>query len=218
MKTKERILRYSMLIIGVAIMSLGIALSIKSDLGTTSISAIPYVLSLGLPIITVGEYTIIFNLLLVVLQFVILKKFEVKLFSQMIICFIFGYFIDFMVWAIGFLAPASYLERWIVCLLGCFVLAFGILIEMKSDITMLPGDAAIGVIADAIKMEYGRFKPIFDSTLVIIAALLSLYFFGYLLGVREGTIAAAIFVGMILKFYQDHLGYRIDDFLENLDS
>lgn len=86
MKTKERILRYSMLIIGVAIMSLGIALSIKSDLGTTSISSIPYVLSLGVPVITVGEYTIIFNLLLVVLQFVILKKFEVKLFSQMIIC------------------------------------------------------------------------------------------------------------------------------------
>lgn len=206
-----------MLIIGVAIMSLGIALSIKSDLGTTSISSIPYVLSLGVPLLTVGGYTIIFNLLLVLLQFLILKKLEIKLFSQMIVCIIFGYFIDFMVWAIGFLSPASYLERWIVCLLGCFVLALGILIEMKSDITMLPGDAAIGVISKAINMEYGKFKPIFDSTLVIIAALLSLYFFGYLLGVREGTIAAAVFVGIILKFYQDHFGYKIDDYLENFN-
>lgn len=206
-----------MLIIGVAIMSLGIALSIKSDLGTTSISSIPYVLSLGVPLLTVGGYTIIFNLLLVLLQFLILKKLEIKLFSQMIVCIIFGYFIDFMVWAIGFLSPGSYLERWIVCLLGCFVLALGILIEMKSDITMLPGDAAIGVISKAINMEYGKFKPIFDSTLVIIAALLSLYFFGYLLGVREGTIAAAVFVGIILKFYQDHFGYRIDDYLENFN-
>ena len=216
MKTKERILRYSMLIIGVAIMALGIALSIKGDLGTTSISSIPYVLSLGIPILTVGEYTIIFNLLLVVLQFVILRKFEIKLFSQMVVCFIFGYFIDFMVWAIGFLSPVSYLQKWIVCLLGCFVLAFGIMVEMKSDITMLPGDAAIGVLSNAINMEYGKFKPIFDSTLVIIAAILSLYFFGYLQGVREGTVAAAILVGFILKFYQDHLGFRIENYLENL--
>lgn len=163
-----------MMMIGVAIMSLGIALSIKSDLGTSSISSIPYVLSLGIPYLTVGGYTIIFNLLLVVLQFVVLRKFEIKLFSQMVVCFIFGYFIDFMVWAINFLSPVSYLAKWIVCLLSCFVLAFGIIIEIKSDITMLPGDAAISVLSEAINMEYGKFKPLFDSSLVIIAVLLSL--------------------------------------------
>ena len=217
MKTKEIILRYSMMMIGVAIMSLGIALSIKSDLGTTSISSIPYVLSLGIPVLTVGGYTIIFNLLLVVLQFVVLRKFEIKLFSQMVVCFIFGYFIDFMVWAISFLSPVSYLAKWVVCLSSCLVLAFGILIEIKSDITMLPGDAAISVLSDAINMEYGKFKPIFDSSLVIIAALMSLYFFGYLLGVREGTVAAAILVGLIMKFYQDFFGYKIDSYLENFN-
>ena len=214
------------MMIGVAIMSLGIALSIKSDLGTTSISSIPYVLSLGIPVLTVGGYTIIFNLLLVVLQFVVLRKFEIKLFSQMfeiklfsqmVVCFIFGYFIDFMVWAISFLSPVSYLAKWVVCLSSCLVLAFGILIEIKSDITMLPGDAAISVLSDAINMEYGKFKPIFDSSLVIIAALMSLYFFGYLLGVREGTVAAAILVGLIMKFYQDSFGYKIDNYLENFN-
>ena len=39
----------------------------------------------------------------------------------------------------------------------------------------------------------------FDVTLVIIACILSLSFTGQLQGVREGTVAAALLVGMLAK-------------------
>ena len=39
----------------------------------------------------------------------------------------------------------------------------------------------------------------FDVTLVVIACLLSLVFTGRLQGIREGTVAAAILVGLISK-------------------
>jgi len=216
MRLKERAIRYTMLIAGVCIMSLGIALSIKAGLGTTSISCIPYVLYLVFPILSVGEYTILFNLLLVFIQFALLKKLEIKLFAQMIVCILFGYVIDFILWILSFLNITSYFNQWLICLIGCFVLAFGILIEVKSDITMLPGDGVVYVLADVLNKEFGKIKPFFDSSLVIIGAILSLVFLGYLDGVREGTIAAAILVGLIMKFYEDKFGFVIDNFLDRL--
>ena len=54
---KKLIIRYILLILGVTIMSLGIALSLKSTLGTPPISCIPAVLAVAFPW-TVGEFTI----------------------------------------------------------------------------------------------------------------------------------------------------------------
>ena len=42
-------------------------------------------------------------------------------------------------------------------------------------------------------------KMIFDLTLVAIACALSLYYHGKIVGVREGTVAAAFLVGQISK-------------------
>lgn len=39
----------------------------------------------------------------------------------------------------------------------------------------------------------------FDVTLVVIACILSVVFTGHLQGVREGTVAAAVMVGLIAK-------------------
>lgn len=46
--------RYGIFLIGLTFMSLGIVLIIKSALGTSPISSVPYVLSLALPF-TVGQ-------------------------------------------------------------------------------------------------------------------------------------------------------------------
>ena len=47
--------RYGIFLIGLTFMSLGIVLIIKSALGTSPISSVPYVLSLALPF-TVGQF------------------------------------------------------------------------------------------------------------------------------------------------------------------
>ena len=45
-------------------------------------------------------------------------------------------------------------------------------------------------------------KILFDSTLTIVGALISFIVFYKLEGVREGTIAAAIIVGMIVRWFK----------------
>lgn len=211
---KNLIIRYILLILGVSIMSLGIALSLKSTLGTPPISCIPAVLAVAFPL-TVGEFTIIFNALLVLFQIILLKKIELSQLAQMLICILFGYMIDFNLSWIGFISPTNYISQWILLIISCFVLAFGLVIEVKSDITMLPGDGAVVAIGEVLNKDWGKVKPFFDITVVSIGVILALAFIGHLEGVREGTIFSAISVGFIIQFYNNLFGERIDDYLKN---
>ena len=211
---RKLVIRYIMLIVGVSIMSLGISLSIKATLGTSPISCVPTVLSLAFPL-TVGEFTILFNVLLVLFQILLLRKITVSQIAQMLVCILFGYMTDFNLWLLGFLNPADYISQWILCIISCFVLAFGLTIEVKSDITMLPGDGAVVAIAEVSNKDFGQVKPFFDLTIVSIGVILALCFLGHLEGVREGTIFAAIVVGLIIQFYNKIFGYKIDDYLKD---
>ena len=53
----------------------------------------------------------------------------------------------------------------------------------------------------------------FDSSVVVIAALISLIARGELLGVREGTVIAAVFVGVIIKPISKYFLLRLKSFL-----
>ncbi len=69
----EKLKRYFVFLIGLFINSLGVSLITKADLGTSPISSIPYVLSLNFPF-TLGQFTIVFSLLLIVIQLIILRR------------------------------------------------------------------------------------------------------------------------------------------------
>ena len=69
----EKLKRYVIFLIGLFINSLGVSLITKADLGTSPISSIPYVLSLNFPM-TLGQFTIIFSILLIIIQLFILRK------------------------------------------------------------------------------------------------------------------------------------------------
>ena len=65
---------------------------------------------------------------------------------------------------------------------------------------MLAGEGVVLAICKVLpKVKFGYMKVGFDVTLVVIACILSIVFTGRLQGVREGTIAAALLVGLIAK-------------------
>ena len=119
---KQIIKNYTLLIIGLFIMSFGVALSVISDLGTTPITCIPNVIKYVVPI-SLGMITIIFNLLLILIQFIILKSdFEKKQWMQIFVTVIFGYFIDLALYALSSIYPSTYFMKWFVCIISCFVM------------------------------------------------------------------------------------------------
>ena len=67
MSKKELAKRYFIFILGLFVNSVGVALITKADLGTSPISSIPYTLSLSF-VPTIGQFTIIFSLFLILIQ------------------------------------------------------------------------------------------------------------------------------------------------------
>ena len=192
--------RYLLLLIGLLIMAFGVAFSIKASLGTSPISSVPYVISLFTPL-TVGTATISMHCVFILLQILILRKnYHPIQLMQLPVAFFFGYLTDFGVWAVQGITCNTYWQQWIVCIIGILLVGLGVSLEVKAGVVVLAGEGVVLAICKVLpKVKFGYMKVGFDVTLVAIACVLSIVFTGRLQGVREGTVAAALLVGLIAK-------------------
>ena len=74
MTKKETARRYCVFFAGLMFVSFGIAFVTKASLGTSPISALPYTLSLIIPRLTLGNWTILFSFLFMILQVILLGR------------------------------------------------------------------------------------------------------------------------------------------------
>ena len=196
--------------IGLLVISLSIGFITKASLGTPPISSIPYSLSLIFPSLTLGNFTIIYSLILVFLQLVILGREadKISLGLQVIISFVFGYFIDFGLMVLGDFSPDIYWERIVCVLIGCFGLAFGVYLQIVADFTMVPGDGFAYALSVRIKRKpYKVVRVCSDVTMIVIAALIGMVAMGTTGGVREGTVICALLIGTIAGVYFNKLSW-----------
>lgn len=203
----EKLKRYIIFLIGLFINSLGVSLITKADLGTFPISSIPYVLSLNFPM-TLGQFTILFSILLIVIQLFILRKnFKAEHLLQIPISILFGYFIDLTMVLLTFVHPQAYGFKIVYLLIGCVILGFGVYMEVLANVAMLPGESFVRAVSTTWNTNFGNTKVAFDVSLTVIAAILSFLFAKRLDGVREGTIIAALLVGFIARLFGRYLAF-----------
>ncbi|AMD17106.1 hypothetical protein TL18_03140 [Methanobrevibacter sp. YE315] len=206
--------RYIIYFLSLFIISLGAALSIKANLGTSPLICLPYVCSL-ISKLSVGEVIFVFNLIYVFIQVILLRgDFEKRQYLQLVIGTVFSAFIDFSLMLVGFLNPVGYLNQMLLLLISCVVVAFGVLLEIQTEIVYLPADGIIVAISKVLKKEFSNVKPFVDTSMVVLAAVLSVVFLGYLAGVREGTIISAIIIGPIVKILKKYLDSYILKLIE----
>lgn len=203
MRTKksaaELLRRWLFLVVSLFVMALGVACSIQANLGTSPISSVPYVTG-AISGLSVGTTTIIMNALFVLIQIAILRK-QYQWFQllQLPAAILFGTTIDVASWLIRGLVPQAYWQQWLICLLGIFLVALGVSMEVTAKLITTAGEGIVLAICQVAPVKFGNMKMAFDLTLVCLSILLSFLFLGHLDGVREGTIAAAILVGQLTK-------------------
>lgn len=191
--------RYLLLCAGLAVMAFGVAFSIKASLGTSPISSFPYVVSVITPL-TVGNATILMHCFFILLQIAILRKeYQLIQLLQLPVAVLFGYLTDFGVWAVQGISCGTYWQQWIACIVGIILVAAGVSCEVKANVVVLAGEGVVLAVCRKIPIKFGYMKVIFDVTLVVLACVLSLAASGTIQGVREGTVAAAVFVGLTSK-------------------
>ena len=202
----ELIKRYIFLLAGLFASGLGVSFITKTGLGTSPITSIPYTLSLGFTP-TVGMFTLVFNIFLIILQVIILRRnFQLQNLLQLPIIALFSFFIDLTMSLLGFMQPETYAMKVVSLIVGCLILGFGVFMEMVANVAMLPGEATVRAVSDVFSTDFGKTKIAFDSSMTVIAAILSFIMFKHLDGVREGTIVAAILVGFIARLFKKYIG------------
>lgn len=202
----ELIKRYIFLLVGLFVNGLGVSFITKAGLGTSPITSIPYTLSLGFTP-TVGMFTLVFNIFLVILQVILLRRnFQLQNLLQLPIIALFSFFIDLTMSLLGFMQPETYSMKVVSLIVGCLILGFGVFMEMVANVAMLPGEATVRAVSDVFSTDFGKTKIAFDSSMTVIAAILSFIMFKHLDGVREGTIVAAILVGFIARLFKKYIG------------
>lgn len=205
MKTNNFLLRLLSFVVGLFVMAFGVALSVKANMGVSPISCIPYIYSVKYPL-TMGEMTILFNVLLILLQIVVLRRnYRLIQLVQFPVVLVFGFFTDLTLFLVSGMHVSVYGWQVFWCLLGCVVLAFGVFLEVKAGITYLPGEGLAMAISDTFKKEFGKAKIGVDSSMVILGVLSSFILLFHLEGVREGTIVAALLVGYLARLYSRKL-------------
>lgn len=207
MAIKELSKRYLLFVLGLFINSLGICFIIKADLGSSPISSLPYTFSLRYPM-SLGTFTFILNFFLVVGQKIVLgKDFKQREWLQLPVSVLFGMFIDFSMWMLSWITPESYVMKLVVLLIGCGILGLGVSLEVIANVLMLAGEAFVQAVCLKYKKEFGIVKICFDCSLMILAVIFSLIISGKVLGVREGTIVAALVVGLFARFFNKKLSF-----------
>ena len=202
----ELIKRYIFLLAGLFVNGLGVSFITKAGLGTSPITSIPYTLSLGFTP-TVGMFTLVFNIFLVILQVILLRRnFQLQNLLQLPIIALFSFFIDLTMSLLGFIQPETYAMKVVSLIVGCLILGFGVFMEMVANVAMLPGEATVRAVSDVFSTDFGKTKIAFDSSMTVIAAIMSFIMFKHLDGVREGTIVAAILVGFVARLFKKYIG------------
>jgi uncharacterized membrane protein YczE len=208
----KKINRYVLYLISLFIISLGASLSIKANLGTSPLICLPYVCSL-ITNLSVGIVIFLFTVIFIVIQIALLGKgFEKRQYLQFVIGSIFSFFVDFSLMLVNFINPVGYINQFLLLMFSCLVVAFGVLLEIQTEVVYLPADGVIVAVSEVLKKEFPKVKPFIDTSMVILAAILSIVFLGYLSGVREGTIISALIIGPIVKILKKYF----DPFISRL--
>lgn len=188
-------------------MTLGIAISVKSDLGVSPVSSIPYTITCvwGLEM---GKATILFHCMLVIIQIILLRRsFKIKNLLQVAVGIVFGYFTTFCNYYVSLMpTPENMIIKLLMMLFSAVLIALGIFLYVPVDIMPLAGEGFIKAVSNITKFEFSKVKIAFDVTMVLTSltvCMLILHKFG---SVGIGTVISSVLVGVILGIITKFLG------------
>ena len=196
--TFRRVFNY---VFGLYLITLGVAFSIKSGLGSAPVSSIPYAIDL-IWLINIGVATFIFHAILVFIEWILLRDdFKRKHFLQVFVGVLFGVFTSFSVSLMNFIPPAdSFSLALLMSFFSVLVIALGLFFYVPTNLIPLSVEGVTQAIAIVTDRPFSKIKVYLDISIVSIALALSYGFLGQLGSVGIGTIIGALLIGTTVKY------------------
>lgn len=199
--------RLILYVVGLMFIAFGVAWSIRSGLGISPVTSMPYVLSLvsGLDL---AVTVILVYLVFVGIQFLLEPKaFRIYHLLEVVVAVLFGVFTDTSKWLINQipLPELNYPGRLLLLVVSMVLIAIGVVLYVNTHLVPMAMEGMQKAFAQRFHKEFGHIKILVDTGVVLIAVALSLVCTHTLVGIREGTVISAIVIGKIVHLIQPHI-------------
>lgn len=199
---------------GLIIMTLGVAISVKSDLGVTPISSIPYTMTVvtGMDL---GIATMIFSVIVVLFQILLLRKqYKPINLLQIPVGILFGALLTVGGKLMNFMPnPTDFTLKFILMLISTVFVALGVFLYVPAGFISLAPEGFLLAASKITKMKFSTVKVICDVAMVVISLVTCLVAIHSLGSVGIGTIVAALLVGTEVKMMTKFWGESRDKIL-----
>lgn len=187
---------------GLMILALGIAFSVRSNLGSSPVASVSYMLSLVFNV-DLGLTTTVWQCFLVIVQVLILRReFKPWMLVQLITCFVFGYFNTLAGMIVSLLPqPETMAMRLIFTCIGFTLCGFGVWQYSSSALLNMPSEGVVVAVSDKMNVAFHKVKIGFDVSSVVISIVCSLIFLHSLGSVGLGTVIISIMQGTMVGVF-----------------
>lgn len=207
--------QHVLLAVSLFVMTLGVALCVRSNLGSSVISSAPLAFTVAgeagtVPPLSLGTYTNLLNALLVAGQIIVLRsRFEAVQLLQLATGLVFGALIDANMALTASLPCDTVPAQVLAQLAGCTVLGLGVAMEVRCGSVTMPGEGLPVAISMVSGRPFAKVKIYVDIALVTAAVASCYAFFGRWQWniVGPGTLFAMLYVGMVVKALSGRMGW-----------
>lgn len=200
--------------LGVFILALGVSVSIKSALGVSPNSSVPYTVSLITGLDNGLCQTLVFISFVLVQLAILRRDFKPVQWLQVVTSVLFGFFVTLSSNLIAFVpTPESFALRLLMSLLGAFLVGTGIFLYLPTGIVPMSAEGLVTAIAGKVNKSVPNVKLVVDCVMVLISCTLSLVFLGGLRSIGLGTVLAALLCSRFLALHMKLYGEKYKGFL-----
>lgn len=205
-------------VVGIIAVAFGVAFMEKANFGVSMVVAPAYLLYLKLsssyPFFTFGmaEYTL--QAVLLVAMMIILRKFKLSYLFSFVTAVVYGFTLDFCMWAVKNLDAQPVWARLAMLVGGMVLCAIGISFFFHSYISPEVYELFVKEVSSHIGMDINRFKTIYDCSSCAISIAMSFAFFGlwHFEGVKLGTVFCALvngsMIGAVSRFLEKRFEFK----------
>jgi len=201
-------------ILGLFVLAFGITVSVKSNLGVSPVSSLPYVLS-RIVDLEMGYFTMMVFISFIVVQLLVLRReFRIVSSVQILVSIAFGYFVNLSNFLMrAFETPDAMVLRLMLAVSSAALCGLGIFLYISPRIMPLPGEGLTEALSYKTGKPFSRIKVYFDLTMVVLSLGFSLGFLGRVDGVGIGTLISALLIGKFVGIFMGLLKEKMQGFL-----
>ena len=152
------------LISAVLINSFALGFFVKASFGVSTLSSVPLVLSNINTKFTLGTWTIIVQVGVIIFMSLFTKKFRIGYLLSFVVSMIFGLCVDFGTFVLAPL-PTDLVFRIIYFAIGLIAMPFGAALFLLCELPILPYDLFVRVIHDYTGKSIQFVRTIYDATI-----------------------------------------------------